>query len=244
MNIKNSTYNRLSNRSYDKLRKINITRNFINNADGSVLIEMGRTKVLCNAKILDGTPKFITDKGWITAEYSMLPCATKERNVREAIVGYQSGRTKEIQRIIGRSLRTAFNLENIKGKTINVDCDVLEADGGTRCASINGGFIAVFEAIKTLYPHYIDNIIKEKIAAVSIGKIDRHLVLDMDYSEDYICDIDCNVIMNEKGHIIELQSSSEKNTFNRHELNDMLDLAYLGIKNIIKQYEFLLDETL
>ncbi|AWD32416.1 Ribonuclease PH [Candidatus Kinetoplastibacterium sorsogonicusi] len=233
--MNNSIFKRQSGRYYDQLREIKITHNFTKNADSSVLIEMGNTKVLCNATILNKVPNFINEKqqGWITAEYSMIPSSTLQRNIREVILGEQSGRSKEIQRLIGRAIRSSVNLKKIHGKTIHIDCDVLNADGGTRCASITGGFIATYEAIKKL-DYDTDDTIKNIIAAVSVGKLNNNvLLLDMDYSEDSSCEVDLNIVMNNKGDIIEIQGSSEKNQFSRNCLNKMLDLAFQGINQII-----------
>ncbi|MDQ7048056.1 MAG: ribonuclease PH [Enterobacterales bacterium] len=229
---------RPSGRSTNQLRPIQITRNFTQHAEGSVLIEMGETRVLCTATVEDGVPRFLKGKkqGWLTAEYGMLPRATHSRNNREAARGKQSGRTQEIQRLIGRSLRAAIDLKLLGDYTITIDCDVLQADGGTRTASISGGCIALAEAINHLIrkKKLKTNPLKHMIAAVSVGIYKGNPVLDLDYPEDSVAETDMNVVMNEDKGIIEVQGTAEGATFSQQELVEMMALAEQGIKEIIE----------
>ncbi|HIC7358476.1 TPA: ribonuclease PH [Legionella pneumophila] len=229
---------RPSNREHDQLRPVTITRNFTNYAEGSVLVEFGQTKVICNASIIEGVPRFLKGKnqGWITAEYGMLPRATHSRTEREASKGKQGGRTLEIQRLIGRSLRACIDLKVLGENTITLDCDVIQADGGTRTAAITGSCVAMRDAI-----HWM--VQREKIkkmpafnyvAAVSVGIYRGQPVLDLDYAEDVLAETDMNVIMNEQGHFIEIQGTAEDNSFNRDQLNSMLSLAEIGIPQLIE----------
>jgi ribonuclease PH len=204
-------------------------------AEGSVLISFGNTKVICNATIENNVPRWMknSDEGWVTGEYGMLPRSTNERMSREAARGKQSGRTLEIQRLIGRSLRQAVNLKYLKGKTINVDCDVIQADGGTRTASITGGCVALFLAIKN---HHDDQrAINSLIAAVSLGIKDNKILLDLDYDEDSTADTDLNIVMNEKDELIEIQGTAEDSPFSKSELSDMLHLGSSAIAEIVKK---------
>ncbi len=229
---------RPSGRSTNQLRPIQITRNFTQHAEGSVLIEMGETRVLCTATVEDGVPRFLKGKkqGWLTAEYGMLPRATHSRNNREAARGKQSGRTQEIQRLIGRSLRAAIDLKLLGEHTIIIDCDVLQADGGTRTASISGGCIALAEAINHLIrkKKLKTNPLKHMVAAVSVGIYKGSPVLDLDYPEDSVAETDMNVVMNEDKGIIEVQGTAEGATFSQDELLEMMKLADQGIKEIIE----------
>ncbi|HAT2137750.1 TPA: ribonuclease PH [Legionella pneumophila] len=229
---------RPSNREHDQLRPVTITRNFTNYAEGSVLVEFGQTKVICNASIVEGIPRFLKGKnqGWITAEYGMLPRATHSRTEREASKGKQGGRTLEIQRLIGRSLRACIDLKVLGENTITLDCDVIQADGGTRTAAITGSCVAMRDAI-----HWM--VQREKIkkmpafnyvAAVSVGIYRGQPVLDLDYAEDVLAETDMNVVMNEQGHFIEVQGTAEDNSFNREQLNSMLSLAEIGIPQLIE----------
>ena len=196
---------RIDNRNHNQLRDISIETNVNIHAEGSVLITFGNTKVICNASIENNVPRWMknSDEGWVTGEYGMLPRSTNERMSREAARGKQSGRTQEIQRLIGRSLRQAVNLKYLKGKTINVDCDVIQADGGTRTASITGGCVALFLAIKN---HHDDQrAIKSYIAAVSLGIKNNKVLLDLNYEEDSTADTDLNIVMNDKNDLIEIQ---------------------------------------
>lgn len=229
---------RPSGRTSNQLRPIQITRKFTNHAEGSVLIEMGETRVLCTASVEDGVPRFLKGKkqGWITAEYGMLPRATHTRNNREAARGKQSGRTQEIQRLIGRSLRAAVDLSLLGENTITIDCDVLQADGGTRCASISGGCIALVEAVNHLIRRkkIKTNPIKHMIAAVSVGIYKGTPVLDLDYPEDSVAETDMNIVMNEENGFIEIQGTAEGATFTQEELAEMMTLGQQGIKEIIE----------
>jgi ribonuclease PH len=229
---------RPSNREHNQLRPITITRNYTNHAEGSVLVEFGQTKVICNASIIDGVPRFLKGKnqGWITAEYGMLPRATHSRTEREASKGKQGGRTLEIQRLIGRSLRACIDLKVLGENTITLDCDVIQADGGTRTASITGACVAMRDAITWMVQR--EKIRKQPvfkyIAAVSVGLYRGQAVLDLDYAEDVLAETDMNVVMNEEGHFIEVQGTAEDNSFNRDQLNSMLALAELGIPKLIE----------
>ena len=224
-------------RKFDEERKIKITKNVNIYAEGSVLIEIGNTKVLCTASVSDKVPPFLrgTGKGWLTAEYSMLPRATNERNSRESAKGKLSGRTVEIQRLIGRALRASIDLEKLGERLITIDCDVLQADGGTRTTSITGGYIALALAIKKLLADEVieENPLISNVAAISVGKLNSNLIVDLKYSEDSAAEVDMNVIMNKKGEFIEVQGTGEESTFTRKELNALLDLAENSINRII-----------
>ena len=202
-------------------------------AEGSALIKFGDTHVICTASIENHVPRWMrgSNEGWITAEYGMLPRSTHERMNRESARGKQSGRTMEIQRLIGRSLRQAVDLKYLKDKTINIDCDVIQADGGTRTASISGACVALFEAIKN--SHDDQRAIKEYVAAVSIGLKDGRPLLDLDYEEDSSADTDLNVVMTESGGIIEIQGTAEKYPFTKDQLDEMIVSASMGIKDIV-----------
>jgi ribonuclease PH len=226
-------------RSAKKLRKIKITRNFIKTAEGSALIEMGDTKVICTASLeKDKVPQFLKDqnKGWITAEYSMLPRATNTRALRESVIGRISGRTYEIQRLIGRAMRSVTDLEALGENTIWLDCDVIQADGGTRTASITGAFIALVDAVDyALENKIIDRQpIKDYVAAVSVGIVDGEPLLDLSYAEDSRAEVDMNVVMTGSGRFVEIQGTAEINPFDERLLRELLNLARLGIKKIIQ----------
>ena len=226
---------RIDNRNHNQLRDITIEPNVNIHAEGSVLITFGNTKVICNASIENNVPRWMrnSDEGWVTGEYGMLPRSTNERMGREAARGKQSGRTQEIQRLIGRSLRQAVNLKYLKGKTVNIDCDVIQADGGTRTASVTGGCVALFLAIKN---HHDDQrAIKSYIAAVSLGIKNNRVLLDLNYGEDSSADTDLNIVMNDKDELIEIQGTAEDAPFSKSELNDMLDLGSSAIAEIIKK---------
>lgn len=229
---------RPSKREPNQLRSIKLTRNFTKHAEGSVLVEFGETKVLCTASVIDGVPRFIKGKGqgWVTAEYGMLPRATHTRSEREATKGKQGGRSMEIQRLIGRSLRACVDLKSLGENTLTIDCDVIQADGGTRTAAITGACVAMRDAISWM-------VAREKIrkmpaftyiAAVSVGLYRGKPVLDLDYAEDVLADTDMNVVMSEAGHFIEIQGTAEDKNFSRDELNSMLVLAELGIPELIE----------
>ena len=217
-----------------ELRKIEITTDFIKNADASCLIKSGDTHLVCTASIEEKVPRWLkgSGKGWVTAEYGMLPRSTHERMRRESSVGKVGGRTSEIQRLIGRSLRQAVNLKYIQGKTISIDCDVLQADGGTRTASITGGCVALFKALQN---HHDDHrAIKSYVAAVSLGIINQEVLLDLDYKEDSNADTDLNLVMTEDLDVIEIQGTAEEAPFSQDELNNMLDIGKVAINDIIE----------
>ena len=224
---------RKNNRSNDEIRPLEIEVGVNKHAEGSALIKFGDTHVICTASIENHVPRWMrgSNEGWITAEYGMLPRSTHERMSREAARGKQSGRTMEIQRLIGRSLRQAVDLKYLKDKTINVDCDVIQADGGTRTASISGACVALFEAIKN--SHDDQRAIKEYVAAVSIGLKDGSPLLDLDYEEDSSADTDLNVVMTESGGIIEIQGTAEKYPFTKSQLDEMIKSASNGITDIV-----------
>jgi len=230
---------RPSGRNADELRDIKITTNFTIHAEGSVLIACGDTQVLCTASVESRVPRFLKDKGqgWVTAEYGMLPRSTHTRMGREAARGKQSGRTQEIQRLIGRSLRAAVDLNALDGHTITIDCDVLQADGGTRTAAITGGFVALSIAVEKLLADkkIKKNPIHGQVAAVSVGIYNGVPVLDLDYPEDSEAETDMNVIMNEAGAFIEVQGTAEGHAFRREELDEMLNLAASGISELMQQ---------
>ncbi|MFT5505253.1 MAG: ribonuclease PH [Gammaproteobacteria bacterium] len=229
---------RPSQRAADELRPIRITRNFTKHAEGSVLIECGDTQVICTASIDNSVPGFLRGKGtgWVTAEYGMLPRSTGSRMRREASSGKQGGRTLEIQRLIGRALRACIDMKLLGERTINIDCDVIQADGGTRTASISGAWIALADAIQSLLDNKkIDkNPIQSQVAAVSVGIVDGEAVLDLDYPEDSSAETDMNVVMNDQGGFIEIQGTAEGKTFTDEELGQMIGLAKTGISRIIQ----------
>ncbi|ENO78384.1 ribonuclease PH [Thauera sp. 63] len=227
---------RPSERKPDELRAVRLTRNFTCHAEGSVLVEFGATRVLCTASVEESVPPFLRGKGqgWLTAEYGMLPRATHTRSAREAAKGKQSGRTQEIQRLIGRSLRAVIDLEALGERQVIIDCDVLQADGGTRTASITGACVAVHDALMGLVTSGTlpRNPMREFVAAVSVGIHKGAPVLDLDYAEDSDCDTDMNVVMTEGGGLIEVQGTAEGAAFSRAELNALLDLADSGIRRL------------
>jgi len=230
---------RPSGRELDQLREIKFTRNFTKHAEGSVLVEFGDTKVLCTATVERGVPRFLrgTGTGWVNAEYGMLPRSTNTRNAREASRGKQTGRTVEIQRLIGRSLRAALDLKKLGENTITIDCDVLQADGGTRTASISGACVALVDAINHLktdkHGALKGDPLKVMIAAISVGMYKGEAVLDLDYVEDSDAQTDMNVVMTSKGGFIEVQGTAEGEPYTEEELAKMLKLAGKGIKDII-----------
>ena len=217
-------------RQPDELRPIDVVPDFVEQADGSVLISFGKTRVLCTATIEEGVPRWLvgSGRGWMTAEYGMLPASTGERNTREARAGRQGGRTVEIQRLVGRSLRAAYDLEKLGERTIWLDCDVIQADGGTRTAAISGAWIALARAAKRkglAAP-------VERVGAISVGIVGGEPLLDLDYGEDSTADVDMNVVMRGDGRLIEVQSTAERNAFTREELDRLIDLAAAGIEEI------------
>ena len=229
---------RSDGRSLDQLRPITITRDFTCYAEGSVLIEFGNPKGICNASIEAGVPSFLRgkDTGWITAEYGMLPRSTGSRMQREASQRKQGGRTMEIQRLIGRSLRSSINMDLLGENTIVIDCDVIQADGGTRTASITGGYVALEDAVNSAINEGLieSNPIKEMIASVSVGIQEGNALLDLNYKEDSTAETDMNVVMNNKNNFIEIQGTSEKRPFTYQELERMLDLAKKGISELFE----------
>jgi ribonuclease PH len=229
---------RPSGRVADALRSVSFERRHAKHAEGSVLIAFGDTQVLCTASVEEGVPGFLRGKGqgWITAEYGMLPRATHTRTAREAARGKQSGRTQEIQRLIGRSLRAVANLKALGERTITIDCDVLQADGGTRTASITGGFVALAQACENLKRRRLipDSPLHGQVAAVSVGIVDGVPVLDLDYAEDSQAETDMNVVMNNGGAFIEVQGTAEGHAFRRHELDALLNLAASGIGQLFE----------
>ena len=237
---------RPSGRKPDELRNIQITRNYTKHAEGSVLVEFGDTKVLCNASIENSVPRFLKGqgKGWVTAEYGMLPRSTGERMGREAARGKQGGRTLEIQRLIGRSLRAVVNLEKLGERTITVDCDVIQADGGTRTASITGGYVALADAIRHIAKKdaNITKALINQVASVSVGIYQGTPILDLDYPEDSSAETDMNVVMNGKGKFIEVQGTAEGESFSMEELQQMLALAQTGIIQLIEKQKQALED--
>ena len=229
---------RASQRNANELRSIRLTRGFTCHAEGSVLVEFGATRVLCTASVEDKVPPFLRGKGegWVTAEYGMLPRATHTRSAREAAKGKQSGRTQEIQRLIGRSLRAVVDLSALGERQITIDCDVLQADGGTRTAAITGACVALHDALSGLVRsgQLAHNPMREFVAAVSVGIHDGTPILDLDYAEDSSCDTDMNVVMTEGGGMIEVQGTAEGKAFSRTELNALIDLAEAGIARLIE----------
>ena len=228
---------RPSQRPPDQLRPVRITRNFTRHAEGSVLIEMGDTRVLCTASVEENVPPFLRGKGqgWVTAEYGMLPRSTHTRTAREAAKGKQTGRTQEIQRLIGRSLRAVTDLKALGERQVTLDCDVLQADGGTRCASITGAWVALYEACDKLVQagKLASNPVTDHVAAVSVGIVAGTPVLDLDYPEDSACDTDMNVVMTGAGGIVEVQGTAEGEPFTREQMNVLMDLATAGVRRLV-----------
>jgi ribonuclease PH len=217
-------------RQADELRPIDVVPDFVEQAHGSVLISFGRTRVLCTATMEEGVPRWLvgSGRGWMTAEYGMLPASTGERTAREARSGRQGGRTVEIQRLVGRSLRAAYDLQALGERTVWLDCDVIQADGGTRTAAITGAWIALARAARRMaFPLPAD-----QIGAVSVGIVDGEPLLDLDYEEDSSADVDMNVVMRGDGRLIEVQATAERNAFSREELTGLLDLAAAGIERL------------
>lgn len=227
---------RCNNRAPAQMRPVRIIRHYVRHAEGSVLIEYGETKVICTASVIEKVPPFLkgAGQGWLTAEYGMLPRSTDERMQREAARGKQSGRTMEIQRLIGRALRSILDLEKLGERTIQIDCDVIQADGGTRTASITGAFVALCDAIDYLHAERMvsQNPIRDHVAAVSVGILKGQPLLDLDYLEDSGCDTDLNVVMTGSLGLVEVQGTAEKVVFSRQELDVMLDMAQQGLQEL------------
>lgn len=238
MSEQTSSVKRPSNRQADQLRAVTITRDYTMHAEGSVLVEFGNTKVLCTASVEQGVPRFLkgSGKGWVTAEYGMLPRSTGSRMDREAARGKQSGRTQEIQRLIGRALRAAVDMRRLGENTIKIDCDVIQADGGTRTAAITGGCVALVDAVNSLLRNkkIADDPIKHKVAAVSVGIYKGMGVLDLDYAEDSNAETDLNIVMIENGGFIELQGTGEDGDFSHAQLLEMIGLGEKGIGELFE----------
>ena len=232
---------RIDSRKFDQMRSVSIERSYITHPEGSVLISVGNTKVICNASVENGQPRFmkeqnIRNRGWVTAEYAMLPRSTSQRMRREVTTGRIGGRTQEIQRLIGRSLRAIIDLDSLGERTVWIDCDVIQADGGTRTAAITGAFVALWDACQTLIDRgrikelpIIDN-----IAATSVGIIEEKPMLDLCYAEDSTAQVDMNIVMTGKGKFVELQGTAEEEPFSKSELNKMLELGEKGIQDLIR----------
>jgi len=221
-----------------EMRRIKIVRNYIIHAEGSAYVEMGNTRVVCTATLDYGVPQFLrgSGSGWVTAEYGMLPRSTQERMVRESAVGRRGGRTLEIQRLIGRSLRAVTDLKALGDFTIWVDCDVIQADGGTRTAAINGAYVALHDALRRMIKKgKLEELpLSDAVAAVSVGIVDGEPLLDLDFEEDSNAEVDMNVVMTGKGDLVEVQGTAEKRAFSRQELDNILDLAGRGIEEVIR----------
>ena len=236
-----STIKRPSQRANNQLRNIDIIRHYTKHAEGSVLVKFGDTHVLCTASVEEKVPGFLKGKnqGWVTAEYGMLPRSTGSRMDREAAKGKQSGRTQEIQRLIGRSLRAIIDLQKLGERSIHIDCDVIQADGGTRTASITGAYVALCDAVSTLLKNgkITENPLKQAVAAISVGVYKGVPVLDLDYIEDSDCDTDMNIVMTADGGFVEIQGTAEGEPFARDAMNAMLDLAASGIADLLKKQQ-------
>ncbi|MEA3422593.1 MAG: ribonuclease PH [Bacillota bacterium] len=233
------------NRRNDELRGVEITNKYLLHPDGSVLIEMGNTKVICTAMVEDRVPHFLkgTGSGWVTAEYSMLPGSTETRKFRDSTKGKVDGRGTEIQRLIGRSLRSVIDMKKLSEKTIWIDCDVIQADGGTRTASITGAYVAMVEAMKKMKEKgQIDEIpVNGYVAAISVGKVDDEIYLDLEYSEDSKAIVDMNVVMTEEGKLIEIQGTGEESPFSLEELNIMIEYSKIGIEYLIEKQKEIIE---
>jgi len=228
---------RQDGRRRDQVRPVKITRDFIKYAEGSVLIEMGATKVICTASVEEKVPPFLKDKGrgWVTAEYAMLPRATQDRNQREAVKGRQGGRTLEIQRLVGRSLRAVTETSGLGERTIWIDCDVIQADGGTRTASITGSFIALADALTVLKKK---GLIKKRpltdyLAAISVGKVGGEVMVDLAYEEDSLADVDLNLVMTGRGRYVEVQGTAERSAFEKKDLDEFLSVGWQAIQGLV-----------
>jgi len=237
---------RKDGRRKDELRPVTVTRHFIKHAEGSVLIEVGQTRVICTASIEERVPSFLRDqgRGWLTAEYAMIPRSTSTRITREAATGKVGGRTHEIQRLIGRSLRAVVDLESLGERTVWIDCDVIQADGGTRTASITGAYIALVNAMRYAVRNGIieRNPVKDYLAAVSVGVVDGEPMLDLCYEEDFKAEVDMNIVMTGSGRYVEVQGTAEGEPFERETLDRLLTLAETGIKELIGIQKGALDE--
>ncbi|MBI5776403.1 MAG: ribonuclease PH [Nitrospirae bacterium] len=237
---------RVDGRRKDEVRPVKITRNFIKHAEGSVLMEMGGTKVICTASIEEKVPPFLRDKkvGWVTAEYAMLPRATHERTPREAVKGKQGGRTLEIQRLVGRALRSVTDMAEMGERTIWIDCDVIQADGGTRTAAITGSFIALADALKVLKKR---ELIKKRpltdyLAAISVGRVGGEVLVDLAYEEDSKAEVDMNLVMTGRGRFVEVQGTAERQAFEKKDLDEFLGLGWKAIKSLVELQKELIGE--
>jgi ribonuclease PH len=239
---------RTDGRTPEQMRPVKITRDFIPHAEGSVLIELGRTRVICTVTYDDSVPRFLagSGKGWVTAEYSMLPRSTSQRSKRESVTGRQGGRTMEIQRLIGRSLRAVTDMGMFPDRTFLVDCDVIEADGGTRTAAITGAYVALHDAFNTMIDEGALEALplKGSVAAISIGVVSGAPCLDLCFEEDFHAEVDLNLVADDKGGIIEIQGTSEREPLSREDLDKMLDLGFAGIRELIEYQGTVLAEPL
>ena len=228
---------RIDGRKADQMRPVKVDRGFLKHAEGSLFIEVGETKVLCTATVEDKVPLFLrgTGQGWVTAEYGMLPRATKTRTPRESVTGRASGRTFEIQRLIGRSLRAVIDLEKLGERTILIDCDVIQADGGTRTTAVTGAFVALADALYRLQESSLIKgpLLKDFVAAVSVGSVEGNLMLDLNYAEDSMADVDMNVVMTGSKKFVEVQGTAEEVPFDKEQLDRMLHLAMRGIEQLV-----------
>lgn len=229
---------RFDGRRRDQIRPVKVTRNFTKHAEGSVLIEMGDTKVICTASVEEKVPPFLKGKGtgWVTAEYAMLPRATHDRSPRESVKGKQGGRTLEIQRLVGRALRAVIDTSRLGERTIWIDCDVIQADGGTRTASITGAFIALADAVSVLKRRELIKVnpLTDYLAAISIGKVGGHVMVDLAYEEDSHAEVDMNVVMTGAGQYVEIQGTAERTPFNKKDMDEFLDLGWGAIRELVE----------
>jgi ribonuclease PH len=237
---------RIDGRSKENLRRVKITRHYLKYPSGSALIEVGNTRVICAATIEERVPNFLkgTGEGWLTAEYSLLPASTASRSYREASRGKVSGRTQEIQRLIGRALRSVVDLKALGERTVTIDCDVIQADGGTRTAAITGAFVALVEALDSIYDERRPFPVKDFMAAVSVGVVDGDVLLDLCYDEDSKAQVDMNVVMTGSGSFIEIQGTGEKRPYTKEEMQAMLSLAEDGINELIDYQKTVLGNQL
>ncbi|MCX6347021.1 MAG: ribonuclease PH [Actinobacteria bacterium] len=237
---------RIDGRSNDELRPINVTRNYISHAEGSVFIEVGKTRVICTATIEEKVPQFQKGKGlgWVTAEYDMIPRSTQVRIIRPQTIGKIGGRTHEIQRLIGRSLRGVVDFKKLGERTIWIDCDVIEADGGTRCAAITGGFVALYDCCRHLVEQKIisEMPVSDFLAAISVGIVNGEIMADLCFAEDSTAEVDMNVVMNSQGNLIEVQSTAEYKAFSREDFNKLLDLSVFSIEKLFEVQKMALFE--
>lgn len=228
---------RIDGRRRDQIRPVKVTRNFTKHAEGSVLIEMGDTKVICTASVEEKVPPFLKGKGtgWVTAEYAMLPRATHDRSPRESVKGKQGGRTLEIQRLVGRALRAVIDTSRLGERTIWIDCDVIQADGGTRTASITGSFIALADAVSVLKKRELVKVnpLTDYLAAISIGKVGGHVMVDLAYEEDSHAEVDLNLVMTGAGQYVEVQGTAERTPFNKKDMDEFLDLGWRAISELV-----------